>query len=223
MDIKPYYSGSAGNLYQVDDLLLEAGVPIRKIKQALGYKLSDITACLVTHEHMDHARGARDVMAAGVDLYCSGGTAEALGLNSHRLHTISTAGPFTVGHWVVLPFLAIHDAAEPLNFLISNGRDKLLFSTDTNYIPYKFRGLTHIMLGVDYDKDILMSPEGDASHQIRTLQSHMSLQTAQKFFAVNDMSQVEAIYLLHLSNTNSDARRFKEEIQKLTGRPVTIA
>lgn len=223
MEIKTYYSGSTGNLYQVDNLLLEAGVPIRQIKQALDYRLSDIKACLVTHEHMDHAKGARDVMAAGVDLYCSAGTAEALGLRGHRLHTISATGPFTVGQWIVLPFSAIHDAAEPLNFLMSNGHEKLLFSTDTNYIPYKFRGLTHIMLGVDYDKDILMSPDGDKSHQVRTLQSHMSLQTARKFFSLNDMSEVEEIYLLHLSNTNSDARAFKKDVERITGRPVTIA
>lgn len=223
MDIKTYHSGSAGNLYQADDLLLEAGVPLKKIKQALGYQLSDITACLVTHEHGDHGKAAKDIMAASVDLYCSAGTAEALGLRGHRLHRISAMSQFNIGRWDILPFRAIHDAAEPLGFLLQKGGEKLLFATDTNYIPYRFRGLTHIMLGVDYDRDMLMSPENDRGRQIRTLNSHMSLQTARKFFAVNDMSQVREIFLLHLSNANSDARAFKQDIEKITGRPVTIA
>ena len=37
------------------------------------------------------------------------------------------------------------------------------------------------------------------------------------------MSKVEAIFLLHLSDGNSDAERFKREVMELTGKPTYIA
>jgi hypothetical protein len=39
----------------------------------------------------------------------------------------------------------------------------------------------------------------------------------------NDLSKVQEIWLLHLSDGNSDADRFKREIQELTGKPVYVA
>jgi len=38
----------------------------------------------------------------------------------------------------------------------------------------------------------------------------------------NDLSKVREIWLLHLSDNNSNAERFKQEIQELTGRMVFI-
>ena len=39
----------------------------------------------------------------------------------------------------------------------------------------------------------------------------------------NDLSKVQQIWLLHLSDGNSDEKRFKREIQELTGKPTFIA
>lgn len=39
----------------------------------------------------------------------------------------------------------------------------------------------------------------------------------------NDLSKVREIWLLHLSDGNSDAERFKREVMELTGKPVYIA
>jgi phosphoribosyl 1,2-cyclic phosphodiesterase len=226
MDIHAYHSSSAGNLYRADDLLLEAGVSIRPIKTALEFQLSKITACLMTHEHGDHAKGAADLIKAGVDVYCSEGTARSLGLKGHRLHILKAGQQVSIGQWQVLPFDVRHDAEEPLGFLCAKGSEKLLFATDTNYLPYRFKGLTHIMLGVDYDAEILkentLTGTVDPERAKRTLQNHMSLETACGFFRANDMSRVQGIWLLHLSNDNSHAEQFKTEIEKLTGRPVYI-
>lgn len=43
------------------------------------------------------------------------------------------------------------------------------------------------------------------------------------FLKANDLRHVQEIWLLHLSDGNSDADRFKREIQELTGKPVYIA
>jgi hypothetical protein len=51
----------------------------------------------------------------------------------------------------------------------------------------------------------------------------MSLETCKGFLRANDLSRVQEIWLLHLSDANSDAARFKREIQELTGKVVYVA
>lgn len=224
MNIIIHHSGSAGNLFQADDLLLDPGVRIREIRRCLGFGLNKIAACLLTHEHMDHAKGAKELLRAGIDLYCSRGTAEALGLSGHRLHIVEAGRQANIGPWRIMPFVAIHDVKEPLSFLIVKGRERLLFAVDTAYIPHRFRGLTHVMLGVDFEAEILKENVAlghiDAELAKRIMRNHMSLETAKDFFRANDMSQVQEIYLLHLSEVNADVKRFKRDIERVTGRPV---
>ena len=57
----------------------------------------------------------------------------------------------------------------------------------------------------------------------RLIKSHFSLENVLEFLKANDLSKVQEIHLLHLSDSNSDEALFKQEVQKLTGKPVYIA
>ena len=57
----------------------------------------------------------------------------------------------------------------------------------------------------------------------RLLTSHFSLENVKEFLKANDLSRVQEIHLLHLSDGNSDAERFKREIMAVCGKPVYIA
>lgn len=225
-------SGSKGNCYRIDDgstpLLLECGIPFREIQKGLHFRVSEVAGCLVSHEHKDHCKAVQDVMKAGVDCYMSAGTADALGVAGHRIHTIQAKRQFQLGTWTVLPFETEHDAAEPLGFLLANrAGDKLLYATDTYYVRYKFRGLTHILVECNYAADILAKNVEAGlvppALKKRILKSHFSLEHVKQFLLANDLSRVQEIWLLHLSDGNSDAARFKREVQELTGKPVYIA
>ena len=75
-------SGSAGNCYRITDgttsILIECGIPIKDIRSGLGYQLSEISACLISHEHKDHCVAIKDILKLGIDCYMSQGTKEAL-------------------------------------------------------------------------------------------------------------------------------------------------
>ena len=175
----------------------------------------------------DHSKAAADLMRVGIDCYMSAGTAEALGLTSHRLKVVRALEQFAVGDWAVLPFDTVHDAAEPLGFLIAGEGEKILYLTDTAYCPYRFSGLTRIMIECNYSKEILdRNIEAGKLHpglRRRLLRSHMGLDRVLAFLAANDLSQVRGIMLLHLSDGNSDAMGFKKAIQAATGRMVAVA
>lgn len=232
IEIKVLASGSRGNCYFVTDgstpLLLECGIPWKKIMWGLNFKTSELTGCLVSHEHKDHSKAAREIMKAGVNCYMTQGTAATLGVSSHRMKIIRTLEQFEVGTWTVVPFDTQHDAAEPLGFLLANqSGDKLLFITDSYYCKYKFNGLTHIMIECNHSYDILDNNVASGALPVgmknRLIQSHFSLENVKEFLKANDLSRVEEIWLIHLSTQNSDAGRFKKEIQELTGKPVFIS
>jgi len=224
-------SGSSGNCYLIDDgrtrLLLEAGITFRELRQELEFGVSNLGGCLISHEHQDHAKATGELMRMGVDCYMSRGTAEALGLGGHRLHIIEALAQLQIGPWQVLPFDTIHNAAEPVGFLLASEKEKLLCVTDTAYIKHRFRGLTHIMIECNYSKQILDQNvrSGFTNSELKRLiiQNHMSLETLKEMLRANDLSQVQEIHLLHLSDANADARMFKREIESLTGKPVKIA
>ena len=232
IEITPIASGSLGNCYRITDsrtpLLLECGIPYKEIQKKLNFKMSEIVACLISHEHQDHSKAVQEIMRAGIDCYMSRGTAEALGLSGHRLNIIKARKQFHIGSWVVLPFETQHDAQEPLGFLLaSQAGDKLLYATDTYYIRYRFRDLTHIMIECNYSLDILKAKVKaglmEPAIKRRILKSHFSLKNVKEFLQANDLSKVREIWLLHMSDENSDAERFKREVQELTGKMVFVA
>ena len=235
IEIVPLASGSQGNCYRVTDgstpLLLECGIGINNILRNLKFGVSSLAGCLVSHGHKDHAKAVKDLMKFGIDIYLSQGTADEIsGLDPwrHRLHIIKARQQFRIGTWTILPFETQHDAQEPLGFLLANRNgDKLLYATDTFYIRYRFQGLTHIAVECNYSLDILRANVEagmvEPALKNRILKSHFSLENVKKFLQANDLGKVQEIWLLHLSDNNSNAERFKREVMELTGKPTYIA
>lgn len=232
IEITALASSSKGNCYRVTDghtpLLLECGINYREIQKGFNFRMSEVAGCLVTHEHGDHCKSIKDVLKAGIEVYASHGTWDALKLDGHhRAHPVKAKEQFTLGTWTILPFDVQHDVSEPLGFLLANQEgEKLLFATDTYYIKYKFQGLTHIMVECNYSRNILIQNIVDGRvprvMKKRLEHSHFSLENVKEFFLANDLSKVQEIWLLHLSDSNSDEELFKREIQSLTGKMVYV-
>lgn len=231
MKLKTIASGSSGNCYllEIEDgsLLIEAGIPIKKIKQALRFDFSNIQGCLITHEHGDHSKAIKDIAKLGIDVYSSNGTLQALNCTGYRFIPVAHNKAKTIGDFEVLPFNTEHDAAEPLGFLIKHKNKKILFATDTYYLRYKFNNLTHIAIECNYVRSVM--EEGlrngtiDIKRVARTMKSHMSLENLIEFLKANDLSKVEEIHLLHLSNDNSSIPIIKEEIRNIYKGKLIIA
>ncbi len=228
MRMKILASGSSGNCYflqnKEETLIIECGVPYKEILRGLDFNIGNVLGCLVTHEHKDHAKAIRDIIKAGIDIYTTEGTALACAALEYRVKHIKSERQFNLGDYKILPFEVEHDASEPLGFLIQhNDFGKLLFITDSYYCQYKFSGLNHIMIECNFSSEILQENQYSLVLTNRLLVSHFSLENVKEFLKANDLSNVKDITLLHLSNGNSDAKLFKEEIEKLTGIPTYIA
>ena len=233
MRLKVLGSGSKGNCYLLqsknETLILECGIPYKNILKGLDFSLGNIVGCLVTHEHKDHSKAMRDILKAGIDVYTSLGTARAIAdewyiETYHRLKFIKSEVTIKIGEFIVLPFEAQHDAAEPLGFLIYHkDMGNLLFITDSYYCKYKFKDLYHILIECNYSNEILKEKELPRGLKERIVKSHFELNNVKDFLSSTDMKNVRNIMLIHLSDSNSNAAQFKEQIERHTGKPTYIA
>lgn len=230
MDIKVLGSSSKGNCYIVSDgstkLLLDCGVPIKRILAGIDFKPNSVAGCLVTHSHGDHVKAARELLYRGIKVYASAGCIGAANIDGAV--AVKSMQEITVGTFRVLPFDIQHDAPEPLGFLLKSTVtvDKLLYFTDTYYLKYKFNGVTHILCEANYSLEILQSKVDSGAVPKcladRVISSHMSIDHLEQFLRSCDLSKLRAVYLCHLSDSNSNAAEFCERIQRLTGVEVTV-
>ena len=102
----------------------------------------------------------------------------------------------------------------------------MLYFTDTYFIKYRFSGLTHIMAECNYSMEALRRSvaAGYISPAMapRLFRSHMSLEHLKDMLNANDLSNLQQIFLLHLSDNNSDEQQIKTEIERLTGVEVYV-
>jgi phosphoribosyl 1,2-cyclic phosphodiesterase len=231
MKFQSLASSSLGNCYLISDgssqLLVECGISIQRIMNVVD--LSKIDGCLLTHEHGDHSKSVKDILKF-TKVYSSSGTLETVKDKQniskdydYRLVALKPNTEIKIGTFKVIPFNVQHDAIDPFGYLIYSTitKKKLLFATDTFYIKPRFKGLNIIAIECNYSKE-LMSSEITKAQRDRLYKSHFELENVKSFLKANDLKKVEQIYLLHLSNTNANAKLFKQEIEALTGIPVEV-
>jgi phosphoribosyl 1,2-cyclic phosphodiesterase len=224
-------SSSAGNGYIIHNdktaLIIECGCSLLEVKKALDFNISKIAGAIVSHSHGDHAGKVNEYLKNGIEVYMSRQTRNEVSYKSREPIIIKSNEMIMIGDFKIMPFELKHDV--PIfGFLIYHPEcGKVLFVTDTYYIPNIFNGLNQIMIEANYDPEILSKniESGKLSGLVRdrVIRSHMSIETTKEALRSNDLSKVMNIVLIHLSDGNSNANDFKYQVESCTGKKVTIA
>ncbi|MDR2513830.1 MAG: hypothetical protein LBD02_01315 [Christensenellaceae bacterium] len=223
MLLTPYASSSRGNLYEVSDgrtrLLVECGLPLKKIHRLLDRPVTDYAACLVTHEHKDHSKAVGELLSRGVPCYMTQGTKDALGDEAAFATVVRYGKKVEIGSFSVKAFATAHDCAEPCGWLIHSTTtvERLVFATDTAFIRYRFPGLTEAAVECNYSESQLVQSELPPQVIDRIRATHMSFEQAGRWLVSNDLIGVRKVWLLHLSDRHSQAWSFEQLIAKTTG------
>jgi len=231
MELKILSTGSDGNCYQLksktgDSILIECGLPFKKIKEGIDFDLVNISGCLLSHEHKDHARCPQELINAGIQVISSFDTASALKLNNP---TCVMAGDlFEVGEFKVKAFKVEHDAIEPFGFLIYHDEMGLMvFATDTKSLDYEIAGVNHWLIEANFSETIMLKNiETDKLNAFlanRVYQNHMSIETTIEVLKKNDLSTCRSITLIHLSANNGNGNEFVKMVSKAIGIKPKIA
>lgn len=234
IDVKVIATGSTGNCYLVTDgsskILLDAGVPIKRISKGCDFALYEVAGCLVTHSHDDHCHAVKDLVRAGISVYMTAGEIQAM--RTTGIHLLqgseSRYERVRVGSFDVLPFHIEHDTPEPVGFFLQSfvTGERLVYFTDTYYIKNRFAPFDYLIGEVNYDDETLwqkINENNEVAVQVkRVLHSHMSLKNFLGFLEANDLSRLKKIWICHMSNGHANEKLIKEAVQRATGVEVYV-
>ena len=219
-------SSSAGNCYllQADSgetLILDCGIPIKEIKKGLNWNVKDVVGVLCTHKHLDHSKSVKDFETMGIPI-CK--PYETLLMSQFLANSYFTVRAFDL---TTVDGRGTHTDAngEPcpiFGFLITHPEmGKMLYITDCEVIKWKFKGINQILLGVNYDKDLVDTDNPKANHVFR---GHLSIDTACDFVKANDSDSLQNVIMCHLSSENADKDSFIAKMKNaVNGANVDVA
>jgi phosphoribosyl 1,2-cyclic phosphodiesterase len=213
-------SGSKGNSVYVESgttaILIDAGFSGKEITarlQSLGRRVEDLTAVFVTHEHHDHIHGVGVISRRyQIPVYSNYGTFKG---GEHILGRLSSYSEFATGDTIQMQELQIrsfavsHDAADPVGFIIGNGKVSLACCTDTGKVSHLLRqrlmGCNGLVLEFNHDLQMLKDgPYSPALQQrVRSDHGHLANEDAACFLQSLLHDQLQYVILAHLSTANN--------------------
>lgn len=220
-------TGSTGNCYTLtsnsgETLILDCGIPIKEIKKGLDWNIKDVVGVLCTHKHLDHSKSVKDFETMGIPV-CK--PYETSLMNQFLANSYFTARTFDLttidGNWTHTN--ANGEPCPIYGFLITHKEmGRMLYITDCEVVKWKFKDINHILLGVNYDKDLIdRDNAGKANHVFR---GHLSIDTACDFVKANYSDSLQNVIMCHLSSENADKNLFIKKMKKVAcGANVDVA
>jgi len=217
MRLKCLGSSSAGNCYLLtsdngETLILDCGIPIKEIKKGLNWNIRSVVGCIVSHAHSDHSKSVKDFNDMGIPVFEPYITEKPMKIGNGDFRIQAFDLTTLDGRWT-----HTHANGEPCpiyGFLITHKEmGKMLYITDCELIKWKFKGINHILLGVDYDKDLVDKDNDPKTRHV--FKGHLSIDTACEFVKSNNSNDLQNVIMCHLSSENADKDLFIEKMKKV--------
>lgn len=172
---------------------------------------------------IDHAKYIPEFTSNGIKVYSNKSVVEKFGGETNNLICVEPNKQFSIGEFSIVPFLVRHDPSiQTYGFLIHHKEmGKCVFLTDLVYSRYTFKGISNWIIEANYCDEKVSSNDSFLSSRI--INSHLSVQNCIKLLEANDLSQTNNICLIHLSDSNSNAKEFKQKVTDATSKLVHIA
>lgn len=225
-------SSSHGNAYILNDgkttLLIECGLTHKKLQEKCGFQLSQLHGVIISHEHKDHSACVEKLIASGLDVYMSSGTAQALELPEKLLEMacdMEAGKGFTIGTMNILPFQTFHDALEPLGICVQSAVDGDIFAyaIDTVNLPYRFPGVNILAVEANFDEEILARCERMPEKiRHRVSNTHMEIDMLCRCLKRMDLRACREIHLMHLSDATSHEGHFINKVRRCVPEHVKV-
>ena len=202
-------------------ILIDAGLSAKETVQrlkAIGERIEDITAILVTHEHSDHVCGLPVLLKKlGVPVFVSELTAtqidwteaESTRRGPARVCTFAAGSAFSVGDFRVQSFSVPHDAVDACGFTVAGASIKIGLAMDLGYVPenvrYHLDGCELVVLESNHDLEMLKVGPYPWSLKQRVMgrRGHLSNDAAADYLLESFDARVGTLVLGHLSEQNN--------------------
>jgi phosphoribosyl 1,2-cyclic phosphodiesterase len=213
-------SGSRGNSVYIESgetgILIDAGFSGKEIEtrlQSIGRNLSNVRALCITHEHNDHIRGAGVISRrCKIPTYINGGTLAAGEKRMGKLFAqkeFETGELLQIGDLQVRSFRISHDTADPVGYVVSDGKRSVGYCTDTGKVSHLIGQRLAECNGLilEFNHNLQMLKEGPyplpLQQRVRSSRGHLSNEDAAEFLAGLIGDHLHTAVLAHLSETNN--------------------
>jgi phosphoribosyl 1,2-cyclic phosphodiesterase len=226
-------SGSEGNALVVQvgqtRVLLDCGFSLSEAVSRLArldLQAGQLDGIVVTHEHGDHISGvARLARKFNLPIWLTHGTLRTqnaafaelpvTGINPHQA--------FAIGEVQVQAYPVPHDAAEPVQFVFSDGVRRLGVLTDagsaTPHIESILSGCHALVLECNHDAQMLAA--GDYPYSLKQRvggrYGHLNNAEAAALLKRLDRSRLQHVVAAHLSRKNNAAELAREALGEVLG------
>ncbi len=214
-------SGSSGNSVFIRSgdvrLLVDAGISRKRILQGLrdvGEDPADLSALLLTHEHIDHIKGISVLHKHLPDLQIFATPGTAAGYHKRQkerlaYHRIEAGRLLKIGHLEIWPFAIRHDANEPVGYRIDTGDGAIGFATDlgepTDRVVENLKDCRGLILESNYDLEMLRNGPYPLQLKKRVASSlgHLSNRQACHLLKRIATPNLRVVALAHMSEKNN--------------------
>jgi phosphoribosyl 1,2-cyclic phosphodiesterase len=232
-------SGSGGNALVVHDgvdgLLVDAGFAAAEIRTRLaraGLAKSLLRGIIVTHEHIDHVRGIRELsQQLNLPVFATSETSRVLHVKDPRLEpflVFAADQQFEFAGFTIQSFPVSHDTVDPIGLVIS--RNGLLVGIATDLGQSTRTVERHLcecdILLVESNHDVKMVHDSKRIQQLKQRilgnNGHLSNQAAMELIAKVLHPRTRYLILAHISrhcNTPALVEHCARECLERLGRP----
>lgn len=235
-------SGSSGNCAYIGTaytkLLIDAGVSGKRIEEGLAQlhlRGEDIDALFITHEHLDHIKGA-GILSRRFDIpiFATAGTWAAMEGTIGKIapsnkRIVYADEVCAINDICVKPFAIPHDAAEPVGYNVYAGEKKITLATDMGHVTDTVResieGSDLLLLEANHDEDMLRrgSYPWHLKQRILGEKGHLSNSTAGRLLTEIMTGRLKYVFLGHLSEENNNPHLAYETVEEiLRGKRIEV-
>ena len=223
-------SGSDGNCIVIDSgegsIMIDAGLSGRCLTDLMskcGLCPRDLQGILITHEHVDHIRGAGVLSRRfHVPVFSNEATFQASPLGQVESCLFHGQEAFHCGPFSIQPLSTYHDAIDPVTFAVTYGEKKVLVATDTGRLSDPIeQELARADLAViesNYDQKMLRDGPYPAYLKKRIDSDYGHLSNIHCGQALQrTMGNGRKVFLAHLSRNNNNPDTARDTVARIMG------
>ena len=215
--VKVLGSGSSGNSLVIYDsrgkyIIVDVGLSYKEILKGLDYDLTNCVSILCTHNHLaDHTKSLDKFVKLGIPCYGNQDICD------HHKGCYVLPKLLKLDGFKVQNFELVHNV--PNNALIIDTIDgiRILYCTDTQYIPKRVKGVNYAIVECNHDIDAIIDNLVEDKSSMSHPEHHQSIDECIRYLKSIYSIDLRAIVLWHLSDSNIDENKARYRVRQEVG------